>query len=227
YNRVGDCGWRSRYHFLLKSDDPYVAQFNPGITPSASKPSEKTAAKSSNKLTKNVDEKPMHIGRLNLVVGKIIAIKKHTGADSLYIETGLAHFYKLVDIGESKPLTICSGLVNRIPMEELDQKLAIFLCNLKAAKGVASQGMILCASDPQRCECLVPPNGAKAGDRVTCPGYICEPDIVLNTKDKVWETVKPDLKVNDLGVAVYRGTPLIIESLGEITTLSVKNCNIG
>nr|CAH7756022.1 unnamed protein product [Callosobruchus chinensis] len=65
---------------------------------------------------------------------------KHPEADALYVEK--------IDLGEEKPRTIVSGLVNFIPIEEMQNRMVVVLCNLKPAKmrGVESQGMVLCAS---------------------------------------------------------------------------------
>jgi tRNA-binding EMAP/Myf-like protein len=50
--------------------------------------------------------------------------------------------------GESSPRTIVSGLVNYVPIEEMQNRMVVVLCNLKPAKmrGVESNGMVLCAS---------------------------------------------------------------------------------
>ena len=40
-----------------------------------------------------------------------------------------------VDVGEEgKVRTICSGLVNHVPLERMQERLGVFLCNLKTAK---------------------------------------------------------------------------------------------
>lgn len=67
-------------------------------------------------------------------------MSKHPEADSLYVEK--------IDLGEEKPRTIVSGLVNFIPIEQMQDRMVVVLCNLKAAKmrGIESQGMVLCAS---------------------------------------------------------------------------------
>jgi len=49
---------------------------------------------------------------LEVKVGRIVAIKKHEQADTLYVEQ--------IDLGEDKPRTIVSGLVNYIPIEKLE-----------------------------------------------------------------------------------------------------------
>jgi len=51
--------------------------------------------------------------------------------------------------------------------------IAVFLLNLKPAKmrGVMSEGMVMCASSPDKVEIIDPPNGVEIGDRVTVEGY--------------------------------------------------------
>lgn len=68
-------------------------------------------------------------------------VEKHPDADSLYIEK--------IDLGEEGgPRTIVSGLVNYVPIEEMQDRMVVILANLKAAnlRGVSSHGMVLCAS---------------------------------------------------------------------------------
>lgn len=72
--------------------------------------------------------------------GTGISCWQHPDADSLYVEK--------IDVGETEPRTVVSGLVQFVPKEELQDRLVVVLCNLKPQKmrGVESQGMLLCAS---------------------------------------------------------------------------------
>ena len=56
---------------------------------------------------------------------------------------------------------------------QMQDRQAIFMCNLKAAKmrGILSQGMIMCASTPEKVEIIELPAGAEKGDRVQVAGY--------------------------------------------------------
>jgi aminoacyl tRNA synthase complex-interacting multifunctional protein 1 len=63
------------------------------------------------KATNPDDDKPIDVSRLNMKVGEIIHVKPHPDADTLYLET--------VDLGEEKPRTILSGLVNDVPIGPL------------------------------------------------------------------------------------------------------------
>ena len=69
------------------------------------------------------DDGPVDVGRLDMRVGLITTAKKHPDADSLYIEE--------IDVGEEKPRQVISGLVKFVPIEEMQNRKAIILCNLK------------------------------------------------------------------------------------------------
>jgi tRNA-binding EMAP/Myf-like protein len=50
-------------------------------------------------------------GLLDIRVGRVVKAWEHPEADTLYVEE--------VDVGEAEPRTICSGLVNFVPIKEL------------------------------------------------------------------------------------------------------------
>lgn len=159
------------------------------------KPKKEKAPK---KEEKKVDEAPVDVGRLDFRVGEIISAEKHPDADSLYVEQ--------IDCGEAAPRTVVSGLVKFIPIEEMQKRMVVVLCNLKPAKmrGVLSQAMVMCASTPEKVEILSPPSGSVPGDLVEFEGYPRVPDAQLNPKKKIFETCAPDLKTNSDLVAVYK-----------------------
>lgn len=75
-----------------------------------------------------------------------------------------------VDVGEAEPRTIVSGLVQFVPLEEMQQRKVVVLCNLKPRnmRGIKSHGMLLCASNAAHdaVEPLEPPAAAAVGERV-------------------------------------------------------------
>lgn len=167
------------------------------------------------------DNKPVDVSRLDLRVGKIIGAKRHPDADALYVEE--------VDLGEEKPRTVISGLVKFVPLEEMQNRMALLLCNLKPAKmrGILSEAMVMCASTPEKVEILLPPPNAKIGDRVEVAGYPGEADAQLNPKKKIFEQVAPDLKVNSDGVACYKCVPLTVRgSGGQFKAATLKNVQV-
>lgn len=165
--------------------------------------------------------------RLDLRVGKIVSAEKHPAADTLYLEK--------IDVGEEQPRTVISGLAGVFPLEKLQDRNVVVVCNLKPVnmRGIKSEAMILCASqtgaDAVRHVCpLDPPAENKPGDRVTVEGYghdkLGAPDDVLNPKKKIFETIKPDLLTSESGVAEYKGS-CFTTKLGKITS-SLKNATI-
>lgn len=167
------------------------------------------------------DDRPVDISRLDLRVGKIVSAKRHPDADALYVEE--------VDLGEEKPRTVISGLVKFVPLEEMQNRMALLLCNLKPAKmrGILSEAMVMCASTPEKVEILVPPENSKIGDRVVVPGFPGDADGQLNPKKKIWEEVAPDLTVNSDGIACYKGVPLTVAgSGGEFKAPTLKNVQV-
>lgn len=71
-------------------------------------------------------EAPIDVGRLDFRIGRIVEIAKHPDADSLYVEK--------VDCGGPNLRTVVSGLVNHIPIGEMQNRLVVLLCNLKPVK---------------------------------------------------------------------------------------------
>lgn len=160
------------------------------------------------------------ISRLDMRVGKIVEVSRHPDADALYLEK--------IDCGETNPRTVVSGLVKHIPIEEMQNRMVVVLCNLKPAKmrGVTSEAMVMCASTPDKVEIMSPPAGAVPGDLISCEGYPRNPDAIMNPKKKIFETVAPDLMVNGDNVGTYKGAALIVEGKGAMTSQTLKNVNI-
>ncbi|XP_011859545.1 PREDICTED: tyrosine--tRNA ligase, cytoplasmic [Vollenhovia emeryi] len=163
--------------------------------------------------------------RLDIRVGKIVEVKRHPDADSLYVEK--------IDLNESHgPRTIVSGLVNFVPLNEMENRMVIVLANLKPAnlRGISSHGMVLCASveEPTRqVEPLRPPADSMPGDKIVIEGYEDGvADDVLNPKKKVWEKLQVDLVVNGDGIASWSGNPLLTSTGGKITCDTLKNVPI-
>lgn len=53
-----------------------------------------------------------------------------------------------------------------------------------------------------------------------------EPDGQLNPKKKIWETVKPDLRVDNSMQAAYKGAVLCIEGKGKVTAPTLSDAQI-
>jgi len=170
------------------------------------------------------DDKPIDVSRLSMKVGKIVECVKHPDADALYLEK--------IECGEAQPRQVISGLVKHIPIEEMQNRMVVILCNLKPAKmrGIMSEAMVMCASTPEKVEILAPPTGAAPGDVVTVPGFEGAPDEMIKPTNKkavsIFEQVAPDLKTNDNGEASYKGVAWEVKGKGSIKSQSLKNVQV-
>ena len=52
------------------------------------------------------------------------------------------------------------------------------------------------------------------------------PDEQLNPKKKIWEQIQPDLRINDAGVATYKGIPWNVRNLGPFKVATMTNSGI-
>ncbi|KAE8279527.1 Aminoacyl tRNA synthase complex-interacting multifunctional protein 1 [Larimichthys crocea] len=167
-------------------------------------------------------EPRVDVSRLDLRVGRILNIRRHPLAEGLAVQD--------VDVGEDAPRVVVSKLEENTDFEELQGSLAVLLCNVKAyrMKGLVSQARLLCcsASEDDGAELLAPPTGSTPGDRVTFLNYPGEPDRELQSKQKVWELVQPDLQVDSRGVANYKGCRFEVKGKGLCRAPSLTNCII-
>lgn len=167
-----------------------------------------------------VEEAPIDAGRLDMRVGKIVEVSRHPDADALYLEK--------IDVGEPNARTIISGLVRFVPIEEMQNRMVVVLCNLKPAKmrGILSEGMVMCASTPEKVEVLAPPAGSVPGDLVHVEGYPRAADPVMNPKKKIFETVAPDLHTDGQLVACYKEGAFVVPGKGQVLAQTLKNVQV-
>lgn len=166
---------------------------------------------------------------IDLRVGHILKAVKHPEADSLYVSTiAMGDPAGTADTEEFEGQvcrTVCSGLNGLVPLEDMQQRKVVVVCNLKPVKmrGIKSCAMVLAASPKLKegevddhkgpVELVNPPADAKAGERVFFEGWQGEPEGVLNPKKKVWETFQPGFTTTDgLEVAFNAST---VEALGK------------
>ncbi|CAN9509388.1 unnamed protein product [Ophioblennius macclurei] len=165
-------------------------------------------------------EPPPEVARLDLRVGRILSARRHPTAVNMSVQE--------VDVGEEDARTVVSTLASA--PEELSGSLAVLLCNQKACKlrGVVSQARLLCCSTPSddTVELLAPPTGSTPGDRVTLVDYPGQPDRELPPRQRVWERVRDELRVNARGVACYRGGGLQVRGKGLCRAPSLTDCPI-
>ncbi|MQL85239.1 hypothetical protein Taro_017751 [Colocasia esculenta] len=157
---------------------------------------------------------------LNIQVGLIRKAWKHPSADSLLVEE--------IDLGDGNIRQVVSGLAKYYSPDDIANRHVVLITNVKPGKlrDVTSFGLVLCASNEDHTvvEPLLPPQGAKLGERVSFSGYEGKPEDVLNPKKKQLEKITPHLYTDDKGVATFKGVPFRT-SAGPCTS-SVRNANI-
>lgn len=161
---------------------------------------------------------PLSPSLIDLRVGHILKAIKHPEADSLFVSTiAMGDKAGSDDTSEYEGQvvrTVCSGLNGLIPLEEMQGRKVVVVCNLKPVKmrGIKSAAMVLAASPRLKegeednhagpVELVNPPEGAVAGERVFFEGWKGEPEGILNPKKKVWEFLQPAFTTTaDLEVA--------------------------
>uniref|UniRef100_A0A0E0JQD6 tRNA-binding domain-containing protein n=1 Tax=Oryza punctata TaxID=4537 RepID=A0A0E0JQD6_ORYPU len=129
---------------------------------SAGKPNEGVADKAPQKTAEKDSE--CNVSILNIQVGLIRKAWKHPSADSLLVEE--------IDLGGGNVRQVVSGLAKYFSPEEL---------------------VVLCASNQDHTvvEPLIPPEGAKLGERISFAGFDGKPEDVLNPKKKQLDKITP------------------------------------
>ncbi|AJS23730.1 Arc1p [Saccharomyces cerevisiae YJM1355] len=159
----------------------------------AKKAAKKAAnAKQQQEQQNKAPEKPKP-SAIDFRVGFIQKAIKHPDADSLYVST--------IDVGDEEgPRTVCSGLVKHFPLDAMQERYVVVVCNLKPVnmRGIKSTAMVLCGSNDDKVEFVEPPKDSKAGDKVFFEGFGDEaPMKQLNPKKKIWEHLQPHFTTND------------------------------
>ncbi|KOS20912.1 GU4 nucleic-binding protein 1 [Escovopsis weberi] len=182
---------------------------------------------------------------IDLRVGHILKAINHPDADSLFVSTiAVGDAPGTEDTAEFEGQvcrTVCSGLNGLVPLEEMQGRKVVVVCNLKPVKmrGIKSCAMVLAASPRLKegeaddhkgpVELVAPPAGAKAGERVFFEGWKGEPEGVLNPKKKVWETFQPGFTTTDnLEVAFDAGCVDVLgkKETGKLVTESGHVCTV-
>jgi len=140
---------------------------------------------------------------LNIQVGVIRKAWKHPSADSLLVEE--------IDLGDGNVRQVVSGLAKFFSPDDIVNRRVVLITNVKPGKlrDVMSAGLVLCASNKDHTvvEPLIPPEGAKLGERISFAGFDGKPEDVLNPKKKQLDKITPHLRTDENGIATFRGIP--------------------
>lgn len=172
-----------------------------------------------------VDEE-LTVNSIDLRVGIIRKVSKHATAEKLYCEE--------IDIGEDAPREIASGLVPYYTLEQMQDRKLIVVCNLKPRNlvGFKSNGMVLCASKTNAdgstsVEFVDPPAASQPGDRIVGQGLTGEPLTATKCdKLKAFELIAADLKVDEHGVAHWKGHRLTTLAGDIVTAPTLRDAHL-
>ncbi|EER38445.1 acyl-RNA-complex subunit [Histoplasma capsulatum H143] len=187
---------------------------------------------------------PLSPSLIDLRVGHILRAVNHPNADSLYVSTincGDAPGTDNTSVDEETGLTVrtvCSGLNGLIPLEEMQNRKIVAVCNLKPVtmRGIKSAAMVLAASPKSDdahagpVELVRPPVDAQTGERVFFEGWSAgEPEKVLNPKKKIWETFQPGFTTTEALEVAFDSSqvPQLAEKEGEASSTPTTVATIG
>ncbi|TQS39033.1 hypothetical protein Golomagni_00451 [Golovinomyces magnicellulatus] len=167
---------------------------------------------------------PPSVSAIDLRIGHIIKAIKHPEAETLYVSTiAMGDKPGADDTSEYEGQvvrTVCSGLNGLVPLEEMQGRKVVVVCNLKPVKmrGIKSAAMVLAASPRPKdgiddhsskvVELVTPPEGTVAGEKVFFEGWKGEPERVLNPKKKIWETFQPAFTTTDNLEVVFKAASI-------------------
>jgi methionyl-tRNA synthetase len=143
--------------------------------------------------------------KLDLRVAKIIGVKDHPGADTLY----MLH----VDLGKLGKRVIVAGMKPYYSKEEINGKNIVIVTNLKPAtiRGIKSNGMLLAAEDGKGTCSLLNPGESSPGSEINIEGISKQPASILEFED----FKKVNMTIGDKQQAIYNGKVLQAEK-GEV-----------
>jgi len=143
--------------------------------------------------------------KLDLRVAKVIGVKDHPDADTLY----LLH----LDLGKLGKRVIVAGMKPHYSKDEINGKNIVIVFNLKPTtiRGIKSNGMLLAAEDEKGTCSLLNPGESSPGSEVLVDGVSKEPAKVLEFED----FKKVSMKIGEGQKAVYNGKVMKAEK-GEV-----------
>ena len=164
---------KGRWNVLVEGADIASASnlFPRAEMPKAEKPAkapkskavQASSAQDSGQKNKEADKSQIaydDFAKLDLRVGTVLTCEKHPNADKL--------LKFQIDLGESEPRQILSGIAAHFTPEELVGKQVCVVANLapRTIRGLESRGMILSVEDDTRLRLIAPTGEMKAGSRI-------------------------------------------------------------
>jgi methionyl-tRNA synthetase len=151
--------------------------------------------------SKQSTEESDPFSKFDLRVAKVLDVKDHPNADTLY----MLH----IDLGKLGKRVIVAGMKPHYTKDEIKDKKIIIVSNLKPAtiRGIKSNGMLLAAEDSKGVCSLLNPGDSTPGSEIKIKGISREPVSVLEFED--FKKVK--MVISDNQKVTYNGKVLLSE----------------
>lgn len=124
---------------------------------------------------------------------------------------------------------MCSGLVDYVPIDQMQGKRVVVMTNLKPVKmrGIRSEAMVLAAEKVQgdtveAVELVEPPSSGQIGQELVFKDYGFRPDPLRLLSSRTFGKIQSKLLTNDQGTVVYRTTedhPLLLKGTDDPCTV--------
>jgi methionyl-tRNA synthetase len=151
--------------------------------------------------SKSMTEKEDPFSKLDLRVAKVLDVKDHPNADTLYV----LH----IDLGQLGKRVIVAGMKPHYPKEEIKGKNIVVVLNLKPAtiRGIKSNGMLLAATDSKGVCSLLDPGNSIPGSEVLIKGISKQAVAELEFED----FKKVNMIIDENQKAIYNGKIMQVE----------------
>ena len=146
-------------------------------------------------------EKEDPFSKLDLRVAKVLDVREHPNADTLY----MLH----IDLGKLGKRVIVAGMKPHYSKDEMKGKKIIVVSNLKPTtiRGIKSNGMLLAATDSKGVCSLLNPGNSTPGSEILIKGISKQPVAELEFED----FKKVNMTIDENQKAIYNGKILQVE----------------
>lgn len=133
-----------------------------------------------------------------------------------------------IDVNATKPLQVCSGLVDYVPIEHMSEARVVVVTNLKPSKmrGVKSEAMLLAAErEVDNSVALVAPHeNTPIGSALHFKGF--DPiEKAPRLKSQLWQELQSKLRTSEDGIVVFDNDHPLVDEHGNPAT-STPNAGV-
>ncbi|XYA01837.1 hypothetical protein QA089_004401 [Meyerozyma guilliermondii] len=134
------------------------------------------------------------------------------------------------NVNAAKPLQVCSGLVDYIPIERMSEARVVVVTNLKPSKmrGVKSEAMLLAAekevNNISNVSLITPHENTPIGSALHFKGFDSI-EKAPRLKSQLWQELQSKLRTSENGTVVFDNDHPLVDEHGNPAT-SVPNAGV-